>query len=338
MTSMTETELKRPQMKYDATPLTEADKYDFLPYIDREAEILPSEQGTWKTDPKAVAFMKALQSGESLYGSDWSGINLKGADLSGADLSGVNLSKANLMNADLSGALLEWTDLSYAYLENTSFAGAHMQNTQMKGVFYKNCNMDEAELDEETKKYLDALEWFLDQLERGKIKLDSIPQDQLNYLDLRTIDLSQMEVPEDIDLSALVLTGVNLSGVYIPKGHFLNMALMAKQKAKVKLIMQRTQRTLELMLGRIRQEREEKAKAFGKKEKNKKQIVRDEALDAGRPMPKIKPATTDSEDKKDETTHLRQAKQEEKKPSKMRRLSSQKRKVKTQKVHLKKRA
>lgn len=335
---MTETELKRPQMKYDATPLTEADKYDFLPYIDREAEILPSEQGTWKTDPKAVAFMKALQSGESLYGSDWSGINLKGADLSGADLSGVNLSKANLMNADLSGALLEWTDLSYAYLENTSFAGAHMQNTQMKGVFYKNCNMDEADIDEETKKYLDALEWFLDQLERGKIKLDSIPQDQLNYLDLRTIDLSQMEVPEDIDLSALVLTGVNLSGVYIPKGHFLNMALMAKQKARAKLIMQRTQRTLELMLGRIRQEREEKAKAFGKKEKNKKQIVREEALNTARPMPKIKPTTSDSDDKKDATAHLRQPKQAEQMPTKMHRLSSQKRKVKTQKVHLKKRA
>ena len=334
---MTETELKRPEMKYNATPLTEADKYDFLPYIDREAEILPSEQGTWKTDPQAIAFMKAVADGECLYGTDWSGINLKGANLSGADLSGVNLSKANLMNADLSGALLEWTDLSYAYLENTSFVGAHMQNTQMKGVFYKNCNLEDADLDEETKKYLDSLEWFLDQLEKGKIKLDSIPQDQLNYLDLRTIDLSQMEVPEDIDLSALVLTGVNLSGVYIPKGHFLNMALMAKQKARVKLIMQRTQRTLELMLQRIRQEREEKAKTFGKKEKAKEQIVRLEALQEKRPAVKLKP-TTETSDKKGQTAHTRQSKQEEKTIHQTRHLSSQKRKVKTQKVHLKKRA
>ena len=107
----------------------------------------------------------------------------------------------------------------------------------------------------------------LEQLEKGKIALDAIPLDQLNYLDLRTIDLSQVEVPEDIDLSAIVLTGVNLSGVYIPKGHFLNMALMAKQKARVKLIMQRTQRTLELMYQRIRQERSQKAEDFGKKEK-----------------------------------------------------------------------
>ena len=87
----------------------------------------------------------------------------------------------------------------------------------------------------------------------AKIKLDSIPPDQLNFLDLRTIDLSQVEIPEDIDLSSIVLTGVNLSGVYIPKGHFLNMALMAKQKARAKLIIQKTQRTLDLLFQKIKE-------------------------------------------------------------------------------------
>jgi hypothetical protein len=259
------------------------------------------------------------------------------------DLSGINLSKANLMDADLSGTTLEWTDLSYAYLENTSFEGACMNNTQMKGVFYKNCNIDGAEIDEDTKKYLNSLEWFLEQLEKGKIELDSIPQDQLNYLDLRTIDLSKVEIPEDIDLSALVLTGVNLSGVYIPKGHFLNMALMAKQKVRAKLIFQRTQRTLELMFQRIRQERTEKAVEFGKKEKNKKQEVRLDALKDGRPAFKVKSEEFDiakPEDiaDKDTAPQTRNTKQEENVTLQTKHLSSQKRKFKTPKIHLKKRA
>lgn len=344
---MMDTELKRPEMKIGAAPLTEADKYDFLPYIDRAAGILPSEKDTWKTDEQAIAFMKALKSGESLYGTDWSGINLKGADLSGADLSGVNLSKANLMNANLSGALLEWTDLSYAYLENTDFSDACMQNTQMKGVFFKNCNLDGADIDEETKKYLLSLEWFLEQVEKGKIALDEIPQDQLNYLDLRTIDMSQVEVPQDIDLSALVLTGVNLSGVYIPRGHFLNMALMAKQKARAKLIMQRSMRTLELMVQRIRQERTDKAAAFGAKEKAKKQQVRPEALKNGRPPLKVKPETADTTDKKsavasdknEAAAKTRDPRwQEQKSGFSLRRLMRQPSKVKPQKTNLKKRA
>ncbi|MBE6449832.1 MAG: pentapeptide repeat-containing protein [Alphaproteobacteria bacterium] len=335
---MNESELKRPEMKYDATPLTEADKYDFLPYIDRAASVLPSEQGTWKTDVRAVAFLKAIKDGEDLYGTDWSGINLKGADLSGANLSGVNLSKANLMNANLSDALLEWTDLSYAYLENANFSNAFMQNTQMKGVFYKNCNMDGADLDEETKNYLTAVEWFLEQLEAGKIKLDSIPPDQLSFLDLRTIDLSQVEIPEDIDLSSIVLTGVNLSGVYIPKGHFLNMALMAKQKARAKLIIQRTQRTLDLLFQKIRTERKEKVLAFSKQEKAKKQVVREEALKNGRPPLKTEVKEIKTTDKKETTEAIIQSRHPSAKKTTTRRLSSQKRKVKTQKTNLKKRA
>lgn len=330
---MTESELKRPEMKYDAAPLTEADKYNFLPYLDREAGILPSEQNTWKTDEKAVAFMNAVKSGKSLYGTDWSGINLKGADLSGADLSGVKLSKANLTNANLSGALLEWTDLSYAYLENTDFSNAYMQNTQMKGVFYKNCKLDGANIDEETKKYLHSVEWFLNQLEVGKIKLDEIPLDQLNYLDLRTIDMTKVKIPEDIDLSALILTGVNLSGVYIPKGHFLNMALMEKQKVRAKQISERSQKTLDLMLEKIKQERQEKAKAFGEREKAKEQKVRKEALKQGRPPLKLKPQTSDTTDMNDKNEIAEQINKEG-----MRSLMRQARKVRTPKTNLKKRA
>ena len=250
---MTENELKRPEMKFNPEPLKEEDKYNFLPYIDRDAGILPSEKNSWKTDERAVAFMEAVKSGETLYGTDWSGINLKGADLSGANLSGVNLSKANLMNANLSGAILEWTDLSYAYLENTDFSNACMKNTEMKGVFYKNCNIDGADLDEKTKRYLKSLEWFLEKIEIGEIKLDEIPLDQLNYLDLRTIDMSKVEIPEGIDLSAIVLTGVNLSGVYVSKGHLLNMAMMEKQNIRAKLIMERSQKTLDLMVRKIKE-------------------------------------------------------------------------------------
>ena len=332
---MTESELKRPEMKFNATPLKEEDKYNFLPYIDRNAGILPSEQNTWKTDEKAVAFMNALKSGETLYGTDWSGINLKGADLSGANLSGVKLSKANLMNANLSGAILEWTDLSYAYLENTDFSDAYMQNTVMKGVFCKNCKLDGADIDEETKKYLQAVEWFLDQIEKGKIKLDEIPLDQLNYLDLRTIDLSKVEVPEDIDLSALVLTGINLAGVYVSRGHLLNMAMMEKQKKRAKLISMRSQKELDLMLEKIKQERQEKAKAFGEKEKAKEQKVRKDALKK-RPPLKLKPSASDATDKNETTTDARQAKQQEQIGT--RSLMRQARKVRTPKTNLKKRA
>ncbi len=332
-----ETQMMRPQMKMNAAPLTEADKYDFLPYIDRGAAILPSEQNTWKTDERAQAFMKALASGTDMSDTDWSGINLKGADLSGADLCGLKLSKANLMNTNLSGAKLEWTDLSYAYCENTDFSNADMKNTQMKGVFYKNCNIDGADMDEETRKYLQSVEWFINQIETGKIKLEELPQDQLNYLDLRTIDMSQVKIEEGIDLSALVLTGVNLSGVYIPKGHFLNMALMAWTKQKVKLIMQRTQRTLDLMYQRLKEERKEKIKAYGAMQAKTQQVVRDYALSMGRPRVKITPVsgTADTDTKKESFARVREEKSTD---SPMRKLMRQGKKVKVQKTNLKKRA
>ncbi len=295
---MSETELQRPQMKIDATPLKEEDKYDFLPYIDREADILPSKQDSWETDERAKAFMKALKAGEDLSDTDWSGINLKGADLSGANLYGVKLSKANLMNANLSGTNLEWTDLSYAYCENTDFSDANMKNVQMKGVFYKNCKIDGADIDEDTMKYLLSVEWFIGQIEKGKIKLDEIPQDQLNYLDLRTMDLSKVEIPEDIDLSALVLEGVNLSGVYIPKGHFLNMALMAKENKRTTLIAQRSQKAQELMLLRLKDERKQAIQKYGEEQKKRTLYTREYALELPRPKAKETPASTTATDVK----------------------------------------
>ena len=294
-------QLQRPQMKINPAPLKEEDKYDFLPYIDRNADILPSKQDSWETDEKAKAFMAALKNGDDLSDTDWSGINLKGANLSGADLYGVKLSKANLMNANLSGAKLEWADLSYAYCENTNFSNADMKNTQMKGVFYKNCKIDGADIDEETLKYLLSVEWFIGQIEKGKIKLDEIPQDQLNYLDLRTMDLSRVEIPEDIDLSALVLEGVNLSGVYIPKGHFLNMALMAKTKKRVRLIMQRTQKALELMYLRLKDERKQAIEKYGAEQKKRTLYAREYALKLPRPKAKITPSAATATDIKTTT-------------------------------------
>ncbi len=345
---MSDTELKRPEMKVNAAPLTEADKYGFLPYVDREAGILPSERDSWKTDELAQAFMKALETGEDMSQTDWSGVNLKGANLAGQDLSGLNLSKANLMNADLSGAKLEWTNLSYAYLENTDFSNADMKNVQMDGVFVKNIKLDGADIDEETKKYLDTCEWFLDQLEQGKIDIASIPQDQLNYLDLRTIDMSQVDT-EGVDLHALILTGVNLSGVYIDKRHFLNMALMEKAKQKALILMQRTRQFWQAALRHIMQERQEKMKRYAAEQLKKKQQVQAYAFDLKRPA--LKPALLDEKDLKTDTNTGSSGateppqhtdKSAEKMPQKARmsvsKLTSQKRKVKQPKTNFKKRA
>ena len=88
-------------MKINPAPLKEEDKYDFLPYIDRNADILPSKQDSWETDEKAKAFMVALKNGADLSDTDWSGINLTAANVSGADLYGIKLSKANLMSPNL---------------------------------------------------------------------------------------------------------------------------------------------------------------------------------------------------------------------------------------------
>ena len=203
---------------------------------------------------------------------------------------------------------------------------------QMKGVFYKNCNIEGADINEETKKYLLSVEWFIEQIEKGKIKLDAIPLDQLNYLDLRTIDMSQVEIPEGIDLSALVLEGVNLSGVYIPKGHFLNMALMAKTKARVRLIMQRTQKALELMYLRLKDERKQAIEKYSKEQKNKTLLVRDYALDLPRPKMKITETSSTQTDAKTTSDVLK----EKFKPVK--KLMGQNKKVKVQKTNSKKRA
>ena len=112
---------------------------------------------------------------------------------------------------------------------------------------------------------------------------------------------------------------------------------MEKQKAKAKQISERSQKTLDLMVEKIKQERQEKAKAFGEKEKAKEQKVRKEALKQGRPPLKLKPQASDTTDKNDNsetTTHTSQPTQQ----NGMRSLMRQSTKVRTPKTNLKKRA
>lgn len=335
---MTEKELVRPKMKVDAAPLTEADKYNFLPYIDRQADILPSEVDSWKTDALAQALMKAIERGDDLTQTDWTGVNLKGADLSGVDLSGVKLQKANLTGTCLQKANLENADLSYAYMENTDLSDARMKGVQVKGVFYKNCKLDGADIEPETLLYLQSLEWFLEQIEKGKIDLKSIPQDQLNYLDLRTIDLSQVDAT-DVDLSAIVLTGVNLSGVRIDKRHFLNMALFEKEKEKFERQQQLNEQAAEILLQKMASERAEQLKAYAASELHKQQTTRTYKGVLERPKKKenLKKAPL----KKTEDIHSSAGKEKDAlyHPSEGAKVvDRQKQKVRVQKTQLKKRA
>ena len=333
---MSETELVRPAKKVDAVPLSEADKYNFLPYIDRDADILPSERDSWKTDEMAQAFMAALERGDDLSQTDWTGINLKGADLSGRDLSGLKLTKANLTGTKLHGADLKKTDFSFAYMEGTDLSQADLQGAVFKGVFFKNCSTDGAKMDKESLAYLHSLEWFIEQLESGKIDIRSIPQDQLNYLDLRTIDLTQVDTSE-VDLSAIALDGVNLSGVRVDKRHLQNMALFEKQRRQQQRVVDMNEKTQEILMQKIELERSEKVKQFAQQEFSKKQMVRavdDAKRPAKKELPPIKkPLETQDAKKTDGRIRETQVSQ-----GTVRFIDRQKKRVRVQKTHLKKRA
>ena len=333
---MEETELIRPAKKVDAVPLSEADKYNFLPYIDREADILPSEKNSWKTDDMAKAFMAALERGEDVSKTDWTGINLKGADLSGKDLSGLKLSKANLTGTKLVNANLKNADLSYAYMEGTDFSGADLSGVQFKGVFFKNCSIDNAEIDKESLAYLHSLEWFIEQLETGKIDIRSIPQDQLNYLDLRTIDLTNVDTSE-VDLSAIALDGVNLSGVRVDKRHLQNMALFEKQKRQQQRIVDMNEKTQEILMQKIALERAEKIKQFAKEEFSRKQTTYTADV-SKRPAKKELPPSKKFSESQD--THKSEGRVHETQTvvTSVRLVDRQKKRVRVQKTHLKKRA
>lgn len=336
---MTMQELKRPAKKIGATPLTEEDKYNFLPYISDDADVLPSEADTYKTDPQALMLMKALREGKNVSGQDFTGVNLKGADLSGFNLDGIILSKANLTQTNLSKASLKQADLSYAYMENTNLDGADMTDAAFKGVVCKNCSMNETVMDADNKKYLETLAWLIDQIEQGKIKLPELPQDQLHFLDLRMMDLSQVDVSE-IDLSAFVLDGVNLSGTYIDKRHIAGSERLFALKEKQKRIAELSEKTLEIMMNKVADERAEKAGAFGKAEAMKKQAFHPYAKKLKRPPKKEKPVQSVEPKKTEEKA--RDLKQESRKavdlPQGAKVIGRQKARVRTERTQLKKRA
>ena len=264
-------ELKRPKKKTETAPLTEADRCGFFPYIP-EDYALPSQSNSWKTDERAVALIEALNAGEDLRDTDWTGVNLKGADLSGKDLYGIRLAKAILTGVNFHGTNLECADLSYAYMEDTDLSEACLKDVNFKGVSFRNCRLDDADIDEKSLAYLHSIEFFIEQIESGKIDLKEIPQDQLNYLDLRMIDLTKVNI-QDVDLSALVLDGVNLSGVRVDKRHLLNMALMAKIENRTLIAEKKSKQALDAMLQKISFERKEKLLRYSMEEKKKKQEV-----------------------------------------------------------------
>ena len=74
---MMDEEFKRPQKKIGATPLTEEDKYNFLPYVFDDLSVLPSEVDTYKADVQALELIKLLKEGKSVSGQDFTGVNLK---------------------------------------------------------------------------------------------------------------------------------------------------------------------------------------------------------------------------------------------------------------------
>ncbi len=284
---MTEQELKRPEKKIGATPLTEEDKYNFLPYISDDSDVLPSEADTYKSDPLALKLIDDLKAGKSVAGQDFAGVNLKGADLSGLNLDGVNLSKANLTQVNFSKASLKKADLSYAYMDETNLDGADVTDAVLKGVVYKNCSAEGMTIDADNQKYLDTLTWLIEQIELGKIKLPELPPSDLLFLDLRMMDLSAVDVSE-IDLSAFVLDGVNLSGTYIDKRHIAGSERLFALKEKQQQIVEMSEKKQEALLSKIVAERSEKAGEFGKVEAGKKQKTYAHANKLKRPAKKEK--------------------------------------------------
>jgi len=329
-------ELKRPQRKTASAPLTEADRRGFFPYIPDDYAFLPSQADNWKTDERAVALIKALEAGEDLRDTDWTGVNLKGADLSGKDLYGIRLSKANLTGVNFHGANLQSADLSYAYMEDTDLSEACLGGADFKGVFFRDCRLDGADIDKESLAYLQSIEFFIEQIESGKIDLREIPQDQLNYLDLRMIDLTKVNI-QDVDLSALVLDGVNLSGVRVDKKHLLNMALMEKIQNKTLIAEKKSQKAQKAMLQKIFFERKEKIRQYSLEEKRKKQTVSDYAESLKRPKYKKDTEVVLGEWKQEEDENILNEQEMGRSVQSPHLLSSQKQKVKLTRRNTKKR-
>lgn len=337
---MTMQELKRPAKKIGATPLTEEDKYNFLPYVSDTAHVLPSEAETYKTDPQALMLIKALREGKNVAGQDFTGVNLKGADLSGFNLDGIILSKANLTQTNFSKASLKQADLSYAYMENTNLDGADVTDARFKGVVCKNCSMNETTMDADNQKYLETLAWLIDQIEQGKIKLPELPPDQLHYIDLRMLDLTHVDVT-DIDLSAFVLDGVNLTGTYIDKRHIAGSERLFALKEKQKRIAELSERTLEIMMNKIAVERAEKAGEFGKAEALKKQAFHPYAKKLKRPPKKEKRIISDVKKTEDLKTPRDKIQENNHMPisnATTKVIGRQKARVRTERTQLKKRA
>lgn len=304
---MTTQAWQRPEKKINAAPLTEADKYDFLPYIPKDANILPSEVDSYKTDSLAKKLIQALQKGKNLSGQDFTGVNLKGADLSGANLSGICLAKANLTNTNLTNANLMGADLSYAYMENACMDNADLTDVSFKGVFYKKNSVKDAKISPENKAYLQTLCWLLEQIEQGKILLPELPAEQLHFMDFRMLDMSKVDTSE-IDLSAFVLDGVNLSGTHVSRLHLKGIKfLMELQEYKEKVSEQQKQKALH----QITIQRAKTIKSFADEEMRKEQKVKSYTQNLNRPDYKIAPWSAEDDIKTSADFNLESEKEPE---------------------------
>ena len=128
--------------------------------------------------------------------------NLSNLDLSNTDFRGVNLSGVNLSNTDLSNAQFDnntfftWANLSNsdptkaANLSNLNFSHSDFTGTNLAGVNLSNTDLSSATFDSTT-----------------------IFSDGVIGVNLSNSDPSKAANLFDIDLSNIILTGVNLTGV-----------------------------------------------------------------------------------------------------------------------------
>jgi len=282
------TELKRPARKLYTKPLTDEDRWNFLPYKPQDIDYLPKDAPDYTSDMRAVKALEALRSGQKLEDKNFSGYNFKGADLSGLDLSGADFSKTNLTGVDFSKSDLKKVDFSYAYMEGTNFSEADLTEAVFKGVFFKNCCLDGAIIDEKTKTYLGSLEWLIEQIEKGLLDIGFLTPEDLLFVDLRLIDFSRVDI-SGMDLSGFDLTGVNLSGVYVDKKHLAGMEFMEKMKERREQLEKKTLKEQVVLSERLAYERKEKIEAYAREEFSKQQHPRGTASSFTRPPRKEMP-------------------------------------------------
>jgi uncharacterized protein YjbI with pentapeptide repeats len=182
-----------------------------------------------------------INKGESLEGTNLSGINLEGENLIELNFSGANLHWAKLSGTNLNGTDLSETNLKNANLEGATLIKANLRGADLTYAKLRNVDLTEADLSEANLKETNLYLAVLSKVKNLYTVRNLMKAKHLNKVDLSEVDFAKVDFT-DLNLSEANLSGAknlreakNLSGINLSRADLTGADLKEANLSEAKL-------------------------------------------------------------------------------------------------------